>query len=329
MEIEEVIKIWRELTLHQRIEAVHQLNALVESAAIEEELNEENRIISEGINSEPGNERVSTIHSFYCGDFIKPETCNLLSERDLNPHLIFTSPPYNAGIDYGAGFNDKKPTKKYIRFLHEFIDNCDKVLRTGGRLVINLRDITTGKGRRIPAIVPLYDYLCEEKGYRFRGMHIWYKGREESSFAWGSWRSSINPSIIDLYEYVFVFQKGEYLRGPDNLEKTEFIEDVIGVWKIRPVKKITGKNKKNILNHPCPFPFELAKRVIKLYSHVGDIVLDPFAGVLSTSCAAAMSGRNSIAVEINKDYCKYGAERFLGMFGDSLFGNIKLKELRE
>ena len=328
MSIEEVIKAWRELSPKDKYETVLQLQNLTEASEIEEELNSEAEILTDGFQKEPGNEEIATKHHYFCGDFLESQVCDLIKERNLRPHLIVTSPPYNAGIDYGVDFDDKKPTKKYIRFLRDFLDKSDVLLRNGGRIAVNIRDIAIGKGKRLPILVPIYNHLCEEMGYTYRGMHIWYKGREESSFAWGSWLESVCPSIIDLFEYVFIFQKGEYLDGEDNMEKTEFIENVLGIWKIRPVKKVIGKKRENIAKHPCPYPVELARRVIKLYSHVGDIVLDPFAGIFSTNCAAAMSGRNSIGVEINRDYCQVGIDRFNKIFASSLFQKIFLKELQ-
>jgi site-specific DNA-methyltransferase (adenine-specific) len=134
--------------------------------------------------------------------------------------------------------------------------------------------------------------------------------------------------MIDLFEYVYVFQKaGNHPDGKDDLHKMEFIENVIGIWKIRPVKKIIGSQKANIYKHPCPFPVELAKRVIKLYSHVGDVVFDPFAGVLTTAIAAAEAGRSSISIDISKKYCNTGLARFSDIHAD-LLGLVGTSEIK-
>ena len=143
---------------------------------------------------------------------------------------------------------------------------------------------------------------------------------------WGSWKKSLNPSIVDLYEWVLVFEKpGGYLPGTDNMTKTEFVENVLGVWKIRPVKKITGKGKVNISGHPCPFPVELPRRIIKLYSHVGDTVLDPFAGIASTSVAALRCGRGSVSVDISEKYCDEGYRRLKNEIGTDIFDKKTVK----
>ena len=71
----------------------------------------------------------------------------------------------------------------------------------------------------------------------------------------------------------------------------------------------------------------MPKRLIKLYSHVGDLILDPFAGILSTSFAAAQSGRNSIAVEANKKYCDSGYRKFRKSFVNEIFGEIEMEKV--
>lgn len=324
--VDNIICQWKKLTKPDQISLVNQLSQLIESSEIEQQLNDESTQTSQEINKMPGNEDDQSKHYCICGDLLDEKKLKIL--LSLPPvNLIFTSPPYNAGIDYGQLFNDKKNVDDYINFLNSSWDTLDKVLVPGGRIVINLRDISIATGERLPIIVPLYNHLKNVLKYKYRGTHIWYKGREESSFAWGSWCSSANPSIIDLFEYVLVFQKiGEYPRLIDDINKFEFIENVIGLWKIRPVKKIIGRNKTNKLNHPCPFPIELASRVIKLYSSVGHMVLDPFAGVFSTSIAAGQCGRNSIAIEQNTQFCRSGISRFQKRFSD-FDSSITIKEI--
>lgn len=297
-----VIDTWLKIKNPQeRRESVNQMLALLESVDLESQL-------SKSISNDLSVSEAGTSHRIICGD---------LNQVQINQavDLVFTSPPYNANIAYDT-YNDKLESDEYFQFLSKSIQKCNEWLSPGGRFVVNIRDITLRPGVREPVIVPLYECF-KNLGYAYRGTHLWYKGREESSFAWGSFKSSNNPSIVDLFEYVFVFQKpGEHKKGADNIDKTEFIESVMGVWKIRPVKKIIGSEKKNIMQHPCPFPVELAKRVIKLYSHVGDWVLDPFGGVMTTSLAAAQSGRNSIGIDISQNYCTFGEKRLKKEFQD-------------
>lgn len=319
--VQDVVKAWHEIKNPKlRREAIELMRQLLESAEIERGLNNESEEASKEVERWDGHHFDNTTHYVLSGDSTDPKTTSRLKGRKAQ--LIFTSPPYNAGIQYDK-CDDRLGIEDYKKFLEKSISVCDPILTPGGRFVVNIRDIAVESGSRLPIIVPLYKFFCEERHYKYRGVHIWYKGREESSTGWGSWRRSKSPAIIDLFEYVYVFQKsGDYPDGEDDLHKMEFIENVIGVWKIRPVKKIIGAKKTNIRQHPCPFPAELARRVIKLYSHVGDTVLDPFAGVLTTSIAAAECGRSSISIDISKKYCNAGLSKFqdarsglLGFFG--------------
>ncbi|HEX7393391.1 MAG TPA: site-specific DNA-methyltransferase, partial [Anaerolineaceae bacterium] len=101
------------------------------------------------------------------------------------------------------------------------------------------------------------------------------------------------------------FAKGSYSRpdpGLSDLSGAEFMESTLSVWTIPPVsaKKI---------GHPAPFPIELAKRVIKLYSYVGDVVLDPFAGSGTTCAAAKVLGRHYVGIERVEEYCQLAEKR--------------------
>lgn len=308
MSVQSLIDNWRTLTVDDRKEFVHQISALSESIELEDEIADQL----------PEDERISlhdssSNHYLLNADFANLKPIDLAKIKLLGPNLVFTSPPYNAGIEYDS-YQDNLPIAEYIEFLDKSFDVMNEVLLNGGRIIINIRDINIGSGSRLPIIVPLYNKLCLKLGYNYRGVHIWYKGREESSFAWGSYKKSTNPAIIDLFEYLFVFQKGgERTNGVDNLDKTEFIESVLGIWKIRPVKKIIGSKSgktKNTAQHPCPFPVELVKRAIKLYSSVCDRVLDPFSGIMTTAIAAAYSNRDSISIDISKAYCDVGYKRF-------------------
>lgn len=282
---------------------------------IEQELNLEKEELDKAFGQMPGNKNDYSKHIIINDNCGNEKVLEYLQKGNIKPNLIVTSPPYNAGIDYGTGFEDSKPIETYKNeILKPFLEFSNNVLNPGGRIAINLRDIKLGTGSRFPPIVFFYEELSVKRDYIYRGCHIWYKGREESSTAWGSWRNPVNPSIIDLYEYVYIFQKpGEFEKRKNyQIDKDEFIESDIGVWKIRPVKKIFGKDKKNKAKHPCPFPLELPLRVIKLYTYPGDWIIDPFGGISTSSEAALKSGRNSVSIDINEDYCNEGYMRLKG-----------------
>lgn len=285
----------------------------VRETEIESELNNEMPLYSDAImKCDKGDNTSKSHHTIINTDFNSGSIITYLKKK---VDLVITSPPYNAGLDYGNCYDDNKSLADYCKFLDNYMNVSDQILNpNGGRFIVNIRDIKIGKGSRFPIITPFFNNLCMKKGYTYRGVHIWYKGREESSTAWGSWKRPENPSLIDLFEYVYVFQKGEMNQKdrPYEIPKEEFIEYDLGVWKIRPVKKIYGKakgEKENIAKHPCPFPVELPQRCIKLYTYEDALVLDPFGGVGSTSIAAHNTGRNSISVDLSQDYCNVAFNR--------------------
>ena len=213
--------------------------------------------------------------------------------------LVFTSPPYNVGKEY----DDNMTLAAYLDLIKRVGTEVYRVLKPGGRFVVNVANL----GRK--PYIPLHAYFYQihaEIGFLPMGEIIWQKGRgANGSCAWGSWRSARAPRLRDVHEYLLVFAKGSYTRpekGESNLSADEFTESTLSVWEILPVsaKKV---------GHPAPFPVELASRVIKLYSYVDDVVLDPFIGSGTTAIAAKKHGRHYVGFEISPDYCKLAEER--------------------
>src|SRR5215510_8408394 len=123
--------------------------------------------------------------------------------------------------------------------------------------------------------IPLSDYISKmmvDIGFNMRGEIIWNKAASASpSTAWGSWQSAVNPILRDIHEYILVFSKGTYKREKNNenentITKEEFMECTKSIWTM----KAESARK---IGHPAPFPEELPRRLIKLYSFSNDIVL--------------------------------------------------------
>src|SRR5690606_15424083 len=112
-------------------------------------------------------------------------------------------------------------------------------------------------------------------GFLPMGEVIWQKGKGASgSCAWGSWQSAKAPRLRDLHEYLLVFAKDTFSRpdrGESDIARDEFLAATLSIWEIPP-------ESARRVGHPAPFPVALARRVIDLYSYVGDVVLDPFVG---------------------------------------------------
>ena len=217
-------------------------------------------------------------------------------------HLMVTSPPYNAGKEY----DEDLTLGEYLEFIGEVMGEVYRVLAWGGRACFNVADL----GRR--PFIPLHAHLVrlfEELGFLLRGIIVWDKGDavSGSSTAWGTWMSPVNPVLRDQHEYIIVLSKGDYKRKqPPGREPTitreEFLEYTRSVWRFPP-------ESARRVGHPAPFPLELPRRCIQLYTFRGDVVLDPFAGSGTTCLAAAQAGRHYICIDNNPEYVKLAEKR--------------------
>ncbi|MFW6172277.1 MAG: DNA-methyltransferase [Elusimicrobiota bacterium] len=228
---------------------------------------------------------------------------------DDSVSLIFTSPPYNLKIDYG-NYEDNMPWNDYLEWLLEIWKESKRVLRSGGRLAINMATITNRQDSHKEYFRFIGKYLAnqmEQINMLPFGEIIWYKqdaaGRKT---AWGSWCSCSFPTIRSTHEFIYIFSKDQYRLDGDielsDMTPEEFNKWTFSTWSIRPETRKLG-------GHPVPFPQELAKRVIKLFSYRGDVVLDPFSGSGTTSYVANKYGRKYLGIDNNAQYCNFAKER--------------------
>jgi modification methylase len=152
----------------------------------------------------------------------------------------------------------------------------------------------------------LYYSIHTAAGFLPMGEIIWRKSAGASgSCAWGSWQSAKSPRLRDVHEYLLVFAKQSYSRpdkGESDIGRDEFLQATLSVWEI-------GAESAKRVGHPAPFPEALAERVIRLFSYVGDVVLDPFAGSGTTCAVAARHQRRYVGYEIAPEYCKLADQR--------------------
>lgn len=239
-------------------------------------------------------------NSVICGDSRK-----MTSIPNNSVHLMVTSPPYNASKDYdqNLGFNE------YLDLLRDVFSECYRVLVPGGRAVINVANL----GRK--PYVPLSSHvnlIMNEIGFLQRGEIIWDKSASAGvSCAWGSFASASNPCLRDVHEYILIFSKGEYKLPREKserevrqntIDRKEFVELTKSIWRF---PTVSAKR----VGHPAPFPVELPRRCIEMYTFTGDVVLDPFLGSGSTAVAAVECGRKYIGVDLSQDYCHLAEQR--------------------
>ena len=237
--------------------------------------------------------------------------------------LVVTSPPYNVGMEYGKR-DDREPWKQYIDWLGKIMKECKRVLRDGGRLIINIDSIVNHEEDNDKEYFrPIYADLVNigrDVGLNFRTDICWFKHQVVGrATAWGSYCLCSNPTIRRNHEYLLVWSKGPWRLEGDSeqsdMTKAEFEEWTMSFWHIQPETKKKG-------GHPCPFPEELVKRCIKLFSYRGDVVLDPFMGSGTTAYVAKMLSRHYIGIENSKEWLDYANDRVASisdMFGDETY----------
>ena len=198
---------------------------------------------------------------------------------------------------------------------------CFRVLVPGRKFCLNISDLPE-KGKSGVRWIPLGSELlkvCHNLGFELVDRVIWYK-TPMKGFQYGSLPYPPSPLVCDSMEYIYILRKPNGVK-PDyghltklqkeasRLTRGEYAEYTKQIWTMRRVR-IKGNED----GHIAPYPDELPHRCIKLYSFVGETVLDPFGGSGTTTKMAILNKRNSILYEIKKDYLKHIKEK-VGLAG--------------
>ena len=285
------------------------------------------------ISKSKGGDEMKTTHKIIIGD------SRWMNEvPDESVHLIITSPPYWQLKDYGSekqiGFNDTY--EEYINNLNLVWKECHRVLSKGCRLCINVgdqfaRSVYYGRYKVIPIRTVIIKF-CESIGFDYMGAIIWQKvttcNTTGGATVMGSFPYPRNGILKLDYEFILIFKKygnapkvSNEIKEQSKLTQDEWNQYFTGHWNFPGEKQD---------KHLAMFPEELPKRLIKMFSFVGDTVLDPFLGSGTTSLAAKNLKRNSIGYEINEDFLPLIEEK-LGskqntIFQDATFEIIKQVE---
>jgi len=225
------------------------------------------------------------------------------SVKSDSVHLIVTSPPYFNAKNYSQW----KSLNDYLLDMKKTFIECFRVLQPGRKFCLNISDLPE-KGQSGVRWTPLGPHLllvAQEVGFELVDRVIWFK-TPVKGFQYGSLPFPPSPLICDSMEYIYILRKpGKSIythltdtqKKASRIRREEYAEYTKQIWVMGRVRI-----KDNVDGHIAPFPDELPHRCIKLYSFVGETVLDPFGGSGTTTKMTIQNKRNSILFEIKKEY---------------------------
>lgn len=238
------------------------------------------------------------LNSIICGDSLKV----LKTIPNETVDIVLTSPPYNFSMEYDE-HDDSRVIPQYMSTLTSILSECFRVLKDGGRIIINVQPNYKLKSPTHHLITNHMTSL----GMIWRGEIVWLKNHLSKLTAWGSWKSPSCPYLSYPFEFIEVYSKTtlKHTGKSENIDitKEEFITFVNGHWTMTPETQM----KK--FNHPAMFPEELVERCLKLFSFKNDVVLDPFNGVGTTTKVCSDLGRQYIGIDISPEYCETATTR--------------------
>lgn len=236
--------------------------------------------------------------------------------RELSKHIkadsvdfIVTSPPYWHLRDYGykEQIGYKESYEKYLENMTQVLSECYKVLKPGRFAAINIGTVVSNEGMKFIA----GDFINEfqKVGFTFRKDIIWHKPRGTTKWQRGATQFTQNPFPLRYntninHEFILIFQKGDSIQDTSQLINKGFNKRftrkmAYSVWNIIPINSPKLDEK-----HVAPYPEEIPKRLIQLYSFSNEVILDPFGGAGTTAKVAKSLGRSNISVELSTKYCE-------------------------
>jgi len=261
--------------------------------------------------------QIPTTHDLYRYD---ARSIDFLAPNSI--HLVVTSPPYWTLKEYNKSDGQMGDIENYESFLIE-LDRvwtaCYDALVPGGRVVCVVGDVCLSRRKNggEHVVVPLHASIqehCRKIGFNNLAPIIWHKIANAAYEANGSGGGFLgkpyepNSVIKNDIEFILLQRKPGGYRSPSLATRILSVVPAAHhkVWFQQIWTGVTGASTKR---HPAPYPLELAERLIRMFSFVGDTVLDPFMGTATTNVAAAKWGRNSIGVEVDRHYFEMAAKR--------------------
>lgn len=274
--------------------------------------------------------QLPTHHELILGD---AREASALPENSV--HLVVTSPPYwnlKRYNDHESQLGHVDDYDEFIAGLDAVWRNCFRALVPGGRLIINVGDVCLSRRRNNGrhTVVPLHATIqehCKAIGFDNLAPIIWHKvsnANYEVKGGGGFLGKPYEPNAVikNDIEFILMQRKPGGYRSPSRRERLLSIipADRYQDWFRQIWHDITGAST---AKHPAPYPLELAERLIRMFSFVGDTVLDPFLGSGTTCLAASRWGRNSIGIEIDREYLAMAKRRLAATTGE-LYANHTL-----
>lgn len=274
------------------------------------------------------------LHETTTHRLIQGDARNVLFIKDESIHLVVTSPPYWTLKRYNENPNQLGHVADYEGFLSELAKvwkEMYRILVPGGRLVCVVGDVCLSRrnfGRHV--VFPLHSdiaVICRKIGFDNLNPIIWakisnanYEVSNGSKFLGKPYEP--NAIIKNDMEFILMQRKpGGYRQPTERQRKLSMIaKEEYNKW-FQQFWNLTGASTRE---HPAPFPLELAYRLVRMFSFVGDTVVDPFCGTGTTMIAALKTGRNSIGIDIDPEYCKMAEDR-LRKESNDMFSSANLE----
>jgi modification methylase len=275
-------------------------------------------------------QHLPTTHELILGD---TRLASALPERSV--HLAVTSPPYWTLKRYNEQPEQLGHVSDYDTFIDALDDvwrNCYRALVPGGRLIINVGDVCLSRrqnnGRH--TVVPLHATIqdrCKALGFDNLATIIWHKiasAKYEVAGGGGFLGKPYEPNAVikNDIEFVLMQRKPGGYRSPTRRERLLSVisEANYQLWFRQIWTDVPGTSNSK---HPAPYPLQFAERLVRMFSFVGDTVLDPFMGTGTTNLACAGWGRNSIGIELDPSYFDLARKR-VAAHGADLYLSSKL-----
>ena len=250
-------------------------------------------------------------------EIVRGSSTDMSAVADNSVALVVTSPPYYAGKAYeeeiGKG-HIPGSYLEYLKMLEDVFAECVRTLEPGGRIAVNVANLGRRPYRSLSGDVTAI--LQDRLKLLLRGEIIWRKAASAGgNCAWGSFQQPGNPVLRDVTERIIIASKGRFdravrkddrhrsdLPSASTIFRDEFLDFTIDVWDFPP-------ESASRIGHPAPFPVELPRRLIDLYTYEGDLVLDPFMGSGTTAVAAVKTGRKYVGYDTDVEYVERAEQR--------------------